>query len=484
MTNTLDQARPAAGKPADPPVPRKWFPPLLRRLHFYAGLFVGPFIFVVAVTGALYALASPVENLVYHDELTARTQGDPMTLARQIEAANAYVGGGQAPVAVRPAPEPGDTTRVMYSGPDFGPSESRAVFIDPASAAIQGELTSYGTSGALPLRTWIDQFHRSLHLGDPGRLYSELAASWLGIIALAGLGLWITRLRQTRKKKDLIRPATKAKGYRRLASWHASAGIWVLAGALFLSATGITWSQLGGDNVSALRSTLNWTTPVVETSLNGDAPAATGHEGHAGHGGGASSESGSANPATFDGVLSIAQGANVNTGQVEIKPPSGRGQAWVVQEIHRSYPTEVDSVAIDGQTMQVLDRVDFADFGIAAKLARWGIDIHMGSMFGLANQIVMFLLGSAIATLVVLGYRMWWKRRPTRTRGLAKAPERGSLATAPWWGLLLVVSVAGIVGIFLPLLGITLAGFVLVDVLLGFRSRYQGRARLVSRKEG
>lgn len=34
---------------------------------------------------------------------------------------------------------------------------------------------------SLPLRTTIDRLHRDLLLGEPGRLYSELAASWLGV---------------------------------------------------------------------------------------------------------------------------------------------------------------------------------------------------------------------------------------------------------------------------------------------------------------
>lgn len=38
----------------------------------------------------------------------------------------------------------------------------------------------YGTSGVLPLRTFLDQLHSNLLLGKWGRFYSELAASWLG----------------------------------------------------------------------------------------------------------------------------------------------------------------------------------------------------------------------------------------------------------------------------------------------------------------
>ena len=85
-------------------------------------------------------------------------------------------------------------------------------------------------------------------------------------------------------------------------------------------------------------------------------------------------------------MLSIAREVNVNTGRVEIRPPAADGKAWVVQEIQRSYPTEVDAVSINGQTLDVVDRVDFKDFNLASKLTRWGIDTHMGSMFGLPTR--------------------------------------------------------------------------------------------------
>src|SRR5690606_31904930 len=109
----------------------------------------------------------------------------------------------------------------------LGESESRAVFVDPGTGEVRGDLTVYGTSGALPLRAWLDHLHRNLHLGEPGRLYSELAASWLGVVALAGLGLWVQRVRRSRAPRDLLRPARGRRGYRRLFGWHTSAGFWV-----------------------------------------------------------------------------------------------------------------------------------------------------------------------------------------------------------------------------------------------------------------
>lgn len=468
MTLTAPDTAPHA-PPTEPRTRRRgWFGALLLRLHFYAGILVGPFILVAALSGALYALTPQLEQVVYAEQLHAPKSETSLTLAEQIEAADAYLGEDATLFAVRPAPEPGDTTRIMYAEEGLGSSESRAVFVDPGTGEIRGDLVVYGTSGSTPLRTWISNLHRSLHLGDAGRLYSELAASWLGIVAVAGLALWIIRIRRARAKKDFLRPNRTHRGYRGLFGWHTSVGIWVLLGALFLSATGITWSQHAGANVGALRSALDWGTPAVSVSLDGE--AATADE-HAHHHGPESAPTGVANPRTFDAVLAIAQRENVNTGQVEIKPPTEPGTAWTVREIKSSFPTEADSLAIDGTTMQVVDRVDFADFSLPAKLASWGINLHMGVMFGAVNQIVLFLVAIALAAMVVLGYLMWWKRRPGRdtSRLVGRPPER-ALRRAPWWGIAAVAAGAVLIGLWLPLVGWTLLGFIVLDTVIGLIS--------------
>ncbi|NUJ89104.1 PepSY domain-containing protein [Plantibacter sp. MCCC 1A11337] len=467
-----------AGTPAGVPRRRSWFPSFLLRLHFYAAIFVGPFILVAAGSGALYALAPQLEQMVYAQQLHAPVRGHTVPLAEQIAASEAFVGGSETIVAVRPAPRPGDTTRVMYADGRLGESETRAIFIDPSTAEIRGDLTAYGTSGALPIRTWIDQLHRNLHLGDAGRLYSELAASWLGIIALAGLGLWIARIRRSRSKRDFLRPNRSARGYRRIFSWHASTGVWLLIGALFLSATGISWSQWGGGNFSTLRQAFDWSTPSVQTDISGgSSPSGE----HAGHGGGGASDGGTPAPAPspedFERALAVARGVNVNTGLVEIRPPAEAGSAWVVQEIQRSFPTEVDAVAIDGATMQVTDRTDFSEFPLAAKLTRWGIDTHMGSMFGLPNQLALFVLAAGIIAMIIFGYLMWWKRRPTGGgRLVGKPPASQVLARAPWWAVLAILAGGLVIGLFLPLLGLSLAAFVVTDVLVGEFQRRATRA--------
>src|SRR5699024_5053385 len=124
-----------------------------------------------------------------------------------------------------------------------------------------------------------------------------------------------------------------------------------------------------------------------------------GHVGHEGHPGAGTSGGADFDPADFDMMLSMARGVGIDSGEVEILPPDADESAWVVQEIQRNWPTQVDAVAFDPGTMEATDRVDFSDYGIGAKRARWGIDLHMGTVFGLANQIVLFALAIGIASM-------------------------------------------------------------------------------------
>nr|WP_231743529.1 PepSY-associated TM helix domain-containing protein [Mycobacterium sp. GA-2829] len=421
---------------------------LLRRLHFYAGVFVGPFLLIAAVSGGLYAIAPTLEQFVYRDYLHVDSTGPARPLADQIRAAQA-VRPDLTVTAVRPAVTPTDTTRVLFDDPTLGESERRAVFVDPATAQPVGELTVYGSSGALPVRTWIDQVHRNLHLGETGRLYSELAASWLWVIALAGVVLWV------RRRRGLFTVDRRLRGRARTLNWHGAVGLWIAAGLLFLSATGLTWSRYAGDHITELRAALSWTTPTVATGVQtGD---------HAHHGADAAT-GGAPRVDEADRVLRSARDAGVG-GAVEVSIPADSGTAFTVAQTREPWVMSNNAVAVDGATGQVTDVSWFADWPVAAKLAAWGIQLHMGLLFGLANQLALAALAVGLVTVIVRGYLMWWRRRPTG------APARGGWRDAPKAAVVALVITAVVIGWFVPLLGLSLLGFLVIDVAVGISKR-------------
>ena len=470
---------------------------MVLRLHFYAGILIGPFILIAAATGALYALSPQIEKVVYHHELSVGETGEPVSVDEQVATAIDYVDeqdhraaggtddrGAELLSAVRPAPAADETTRVMFADPDAAESESRAIFVNPVTDEVQGDLTAYGSSGALPFRTWVDQLHRSLHLGDPGRVYSELAASWMWIVALGGLVLWLpqltSRLRAGRGKaralRESVAPSHGMKGRAKILNWHYTTGIWLLIAMLFLSATGMTWSQYAGGNITDLRAALSWETPTASTALGeDDAAPADEHAGHAGHGSHAGHDMSSMTGpmvdvgSGYDAAIASAREAGIDSPKLEVTPSADPAVAWVVKENDRHFPTNVDSAAVDPTSHQVVDYVSFdEDYSLPAKLAEWGIAIHMGAWMGLANQVVLFLVAVGLCAMVIWGYVMWFKRRPTLARPKAPKP---ALPRAPWWAWFAVGVPALALGIFIPLLGIPLAAFVVIDLLWQLRGR-------------
>ncbi|EHK65597.1 integral membrane protein [Achromobacter arsenitoxydans SY8] len=443
---------------------------LITRLHFYVGLFVGPFILVAAVTGTLFVLTPQIENLIYADQLRTVSTGAPRPLADQVEAAQARIGAGPRLFAVRPAPGPGETTRVMFTQPGMGDSESRALFVDPVTLEIKGDMTVYGTSGTLPFRTKLDYLHRNLMLGELGRNYSELAASWLWLATLGGVILWFGK--RNRDKAAAARsPRLRAR------RWHGLLGLWVGIGLLFLSATGLTWSNWAGARVDQLRAQLGWITPSISLKLPGSTGGDMGSGGeHAHHHGGQHDHAAMAPapaPASvaegFDHVLHAARQGGIDSSQLEIRPPRADGQAWMVREVDRSWPTQVDTIAVDPATFAITSRADFDTFPLIAKLIRWGVDMHMGILFGWPNQLLMAAIGIALTTMTVLGYRMWWLRRPAA--GASGQTLTHAWRDLSWPGRIAALAVAVALGWCLPVMGASLLAFMAVDVLRWRRAR-------------
>ena len=465
-----------ASPPTRPTSPRSWRP-LILRLHFYAGILVAPFILIATISGGLYAVAPTIEQLVYRDYLHVDATGPAVPVAQQIRAAQT-----ERPdltvAAVRPAAEAGDTTRVLFTDPSLGESERLAVFVDPATGTSVGELAVYGSSSALPLRTWISELHRHLHLGEPGRIYSELAASWLWVIALGGLYLWVERYRRNRDKARLMTFDRNSKGRNRSLNWHGVVGIWIAVGLVFLSATGLTWSTYAGENVTELRSALSWTTPAVSKTIGSSDAASTDHSGHGGHSMDMPADTSvtEGNVGRIDSVLGTAR-ANGIDGAVEASIPASTDTAFVVTETRQPFVMANNSISIDGSTGAVIDTVFFSDWPLAAKLSAWGIQLHMGTLFGVPNQLALLALAVALASIIVRGYMMWWKRRPTKATGLTagRPPLRGGIRRISPISIAVLTVVAAGVGWFVPLLGLSLVAFLAVDVVLGSIRRARTR---------
>lgn len=374
---------------------------LLRLSHSQLGLLIAPFIFIAALTGLLYALTPQIEQSIYHQQLFAEHEVGALAqpLSLQVKAAQEVLPKDTQIIALRTAPTESSTTRILYQAPQDSVT-TMAIFVNPYTLAVQGQLAAYGTSGVLPVRTLLDQAHRNLLLGEWGRLYSELAASWLGIFTLTGLLQWWLKRQQIK---------TSQHQRNRLIRWHYLTALMILPMLLFLSITGLTWSKWSGANIAEIRHWLNSDTPTLNRQIQ-----MTSHsqhvDPHAEH-------HAMMNMATdmrvlnldyFDQMVTIARANGLMAKALQIKPSYKHNQAWMVEEMNHRHPIQVDALAVDITQQKVIDQVHFKDFPVSAKLTRWGVDMHIGVLFGWWNQLILVLSALGILVITAFAYRAWW----------------------------------------------------------------------------
>lgn len=443
-----------------------------QRLHFLAGIFAAPLLIVAALSGFLYALAPSIEQVLYKNNIAATSGMPSHSVDEQINAARTVypdldIKGVQVAENSREGSTPDTNTRVLFSDSSLiSSSYTHAVFVDPGSLEIKGDLIQYGSSSALPFRSWISEGHRRLWLGDPGRVYSEMAASWLGPLAVSGLGLWMLHRRRTKKQKT---ERTAARHTRRFAMRrHSNLGLLAAPGMIFLCVSGLTWSLWAGDNIATVREQLNWLPPKPPTSISAGADGsevASVHEGHEGHEGHQNHMDHATQPADgnqAERVLEAARNDNL-TGTVQLAPPSGSGEGWVVSEIRQPYLLHNDAVSVDGNTGEIFARTPFSSWPITAQVTSWIIQLHMGTLFGIFSEVALALLALAILGLVIYGYIMWFKRG--RGSSFGSLPATTLWRDIPVWArVAIIASMIGYAALA-PLFGVSVVAFLLVDAV-------------------
>ena len=214
----------------------------------------------------------------------------------------------------------------MLAVPGLPDETERTVYVDPYTAAVRGSLdTWYDTP---PLQTTLDALHRNLLLGEPGRIYSDFAASWLWVLVLGGLALWIGRRRRRAPVAEAVLPPLRARPGRRMMGWHGATGIWLAIALLFISATGLTWSSHAGAHFQAVVEAVKGSTPelAAEPVPAREAPLVA-----------------------AQAAVDTAHGAGL-TGLLKVTMPAGPGAPVTVAENAGTWPVQRDAVSLDPYT--------------------------------------------------------------------------------------------------------------------------------------
>lgn len=457
----------------------------LWRWHFYAGLFVMPFLVILAITGTLYCFQPQIEPLLYPHRLVVEPRATPKLdpdalLAR----ARTAMPAGATPVSVQVSSAPDRSAEYVFRLRD-GSRES--VYVNPYDGSVLGTLSVERRF------MQVDRMlHRKLLLGETGELLMELAACWTFVMIGTGIALWWPR--GAARVGRALRPDLSLRGRPLWKSIHATAGIWLAAGTVAFILTGLPWSGSWGKNFKALAATVNLGAPegawggapvrstrpgVAADPAHAQAAAASGHHHESGdsmpgmvmddlplpqtpwavgnvpvpHSPSAPTPA----PLPLARAIEIVAGLGVTSGYT-LALPSGADGVFTASYFPAD-PKAERTIYIDQYSGAVLKDIRYDDYGAVSQAVSYGTSLHMGRYFGLANQIVCAVLSLGLAAMAVTGAVMWWKRRPAGKLG-APSRERGTPPMRGW--------IAGLVllGIVFPLMGMTIVAVWLIDRLL------------------
>jgi uncharacterized iron-regulated membrane protein len=421
------------------------------RWHFYAGLLVLPVLMLMALTGGLYLFKTEISGVLYRSLLTVEASARIRRRRPGSPAPNSGLGGKV--VQLIPPARPDQSAQMLVQRPN---GEKLSAYVDPHNARLLGSTPQGGVMGTIKRLHSLDLF------GTVANWLVEIVAGWAIVLVATGIFLWWPRGRAG--GVVTVRGAPRQRVFWR--DLHAVTGLLAGLVIVFLAATGMPWSAFWGQEVRKITTEAGLGRPKPPTGgghheVNAEAvPWAL--QGQAMDGMDMADMPGMAMdhptlPLGVDAIVAKVDASGLPKPYV-LSLPAAPGKAWSAAYM----PDKVENTRtlyLDGLTGKPLADIGYGDFGPAAKAIEWGIAVHQGQQFGLANRLVMLAGCIAVWLLGISAVVMWWKRRP---RGRLAAPPAPADRRA-YGGLALVVVP---LALLYPLVGASLVVVLTLDIAL------------------
>ncbi|RON68221.1 peptidase [Pseudomonas fluorescens] len=438
--------------------PQPNFYNLAWRWHFYAGLFVAPFMVMLALTGIIYLFKPQLDLLMYSSLLEVPVGHHTVPADDLLQRVKAAYPQGQVTQYLPPVNAERSAQFVVKNA-----GHELNVFVDPYHGDILGEQDAKQNLQAIARA-----IHGELMIGTVGDQLIEMAAGWGVVLVVSGLFLWWPR----GQAAGILWPRLNSRGRVLWRDLHAVTGFWGATLLLVMLLSGMTWTGFWGkqyaqvwnvfpaamwDNVptsdiearslnSATRQTVPWAMENTPMPMSGD------HAEHMNHG---NAHAGPAAPeVSLQDVQNIASERKVEPGYSITLPTTATGVFTIA--VFADDPRNDATLHVDQYTGKVLADVRFEHYGTVARATEIGVMLHEGKMFGTFNQIVVLLICLMILLSAVSGVVIWWKRRPEGKFGVP--PLRHDL---PTWKT--GVAIMLVLAVVFPLVGASLLFVWLLD---------------------
>jgi uncharacterized iron-regulated membrane protein len=430
------------------------------RWHFYAGLFIIPFLLVLACTGLIMIYGNSIETSLGARHYVA-PGGERASYEEQAQAAVSAVPSGALKLMVVPKEDDRATVFIIT-----GNGNDHVVAVAPQGPKVLGTIVKDDT-----WFYWASNIHGTLLLGDLGDRLLEMAAGLGIVLVLTGLYMWWPRNGRSLRRVLLPNFLTRGRGFWR--ELHVSLGFYISIVLLFFLLSGLSWTGIWGTQIvqawntfpagkfnnvplsdkthaSMNHGTLKEVPWVLEQTLLPLSGSEAGKPGLT-----------KRMPVNLDTVAAFAR-ANEFTEQFRINAPRDADGVYTISadsiDGDTRNPFGDRTVHIDRFSGKVLADIRFAEYGLAGKAMATGIALHQANL-GWWNTTLNLLFCLSVITMALSGIVMWWKRRPAGRLGAPLYPHNHRTP-------LVIAVIALSVSVIFPLTGIAIIAFAIIDFLL------------------
>ncbi|RIN28624.1 PepSY domain-containing protein [Staphylococcus succinus] len=433
----------------------------MQRLHFYAALFITPLLITLTISGIGFLFFQEVENNVYKTEFFGNSSNQQhQTMNQAVEQVEEkFEGFYISKVSILEEPYNNRITLDDMAG------NQRYVFLDEHNQIVADQNAKHTYANVMR------NIHSSLFTENTFINYLvELTACWTIFMIISGTYMLI--------KKKLISNKSKKLKFQK---WHGILGLIIAIPLFILVLTGLPWSGFMGAKIAGImdnsgtlgQSELAVNPPKSDVNeipwatRSNQQPASKETSPH--HGSGEIPNTKIQHQITIDKVIAQAKKEHI-TKPYSIVYPAKAEAAFTVSKGSNTGVTGLDVSPYDEKTLYLdqyngknLGEVKYQEYGVIGKWFTWGIPLHEGHLFGVANKIINLLICVALLVAIGLGLTSWIKRMGNRK---VKVPVR---VQKPMSISLIIVLV--ILGLLMPLFGLSILVVFIIEALLYFRDK-------------
>lgn len=349
-------------------------------------MITGPIVFIVALTGAIYAFQEEIQNSTQAYRFTNIQDKEFLPPSALITAANKA--NPNKDVHAVMYHEKGKSAKVIYYS--YEQDYYDFVYVNPYSGKVLGiHDVTHSFFG------WILDGHFNLWLPQPvGSVIVATSTLVFMLVIILGLILWWPRNKHNRGQKFTVK--WKSKWRRKNYDLHSVVGFYTIVFALLFAATGLVWG------FEWFKNTVYFTASGGQKMVPYSEPI--------------SKVSDDPNDAPIDRVWTEMNTRYPNAEWIEVHIPHDSIHC-VAANANPDASTywKTDYLYFDQKTLETrpvkhqygkLSESKFAD-----TLMRLNYDVHVGSVFGIPGKLIMCLFSLLIASLPITGFLIWYGRK-------------------------------------------------------------------------